>query len=505
MLCYVDISKLDNHRIVIVRIQIQFYLEMTIYLLGFVEIFRLLMMALLDMTNIPNQTISGVSTEELQWITEESSERMIKELDIEMFKDLDTFMDENENQYQELPNKILNELIEAEKSNTPKVTQSQTNAHIRKLKLFLKDNGLSEDIENMPVRFLADYLRYFYYTLKCKDGSFYAPRSLVSIRASIHRYLTSPMVNRNINVLNDQAFNRANAVLRVMVGKWMEAGNKAKQFPAIEPEDMSRIHTYFNRQNPRVLQHEVWFNCTYYFGMRGREVISKLKTADLDFASDSEAREYVFIKHDFLSKNVKKSLSQKEFENVCNARMYANTDQSKCPVQCIRLYFSKIPDTNSNLFPMINNGWMNSRYWYTPSRNTGKNMLGKFMKDISTDARLTKIYTNHSVRVTVVTELHAQGFSHLEICNVTGHKNPESVSRYVRETRDESRKVISDALNRSLTDAKHVTVTRKRQNTEIQVEVGDTALSEDKVIKITTNAPINFNGQIQNCYVYNHN
>ena len=91
---------------------------------------------------------------------------MIKELDIEMFKDLDTFMDENENQYQELPNKILNELIEAEKSNTPKVTQSQTNAHIRKLKLFLKDYGLSEDIENMPVRFLADYLRYFYYTLK---------------------------------------------------------------------------------------------------------------------------------------------------------------------------------------------------------------------------------------------------------------------------------------------------------------------------------------------------
>ena len=51
--------------------------------------------------------------------------------------------------------------------------------------------------------------------------------------------------------------------------------------------------------------------------------------------------------------------------------------------------------------------------------------------------------------VTVVTELYAQGFSHLEIYNVTGHKNPESVSRYVRETRDESRKVISDALNRS--------------------------------------------------------
>lgn len=258
-------------------------------------------MALLDMSNIPNEMISGLSSDELQWITEESCDRMIKELDPDIFKDIDEFVSENE--YAELPEEIISELSDAEKSATPKGTQYQTNAHVRKFKTFLKDKGLSEDIEVMPVRFLANYLRYFYYNLKCKDGSFYAPRSLVSIRASIHRYLTSPTVNRTVNILNDKIFNRANAVLRVMVGKWMEEGNKAGKYPAIEPEDMSRIHNYFNRENPCVLQHEVWFNCTYYFGLRGREVISQLKLSDLKFASDSEGREYVSIKHDFLSKN----------------------------------------------------------------------------------------------------------------------------------------------------------------------------------------------------------
>ena len=84
------------------------YLETTIpvYLLSSVEISNYLMMALLNMNNIQNQTISGVSSEELEWISEESSERMIRKLDLDMFRDLDFFMSENVNIYQELPNEI---------------------------------------------------------------------------------------------------------------------------------------------------------------------------------------------------------------------------------------------------------------------------------------------------------------------------------------------------------------------------------------------------------------
>ena len=91
----------------IVRIRIKLYLETT--MLSSVGISNYLMMALLNMNNIPNQTISGVSSEELDWISEESSERMIKELDLDMFRDLDFFMSENEKIYQELPNERIEE------------------------------------------------------------------------------------------------------------------------------------------------------------------------------------------------------------------------------------------------------------------------------------------------------------------------------------------------------------------------------------------------------------
>ena len=98
-----DISKQRSHDS-IVRIQIELFLETTAYLLSSVGISNHLMVALLNMNNIPNQIISGVSSEELEMISEESSERMIEELDLDMFRDVDFFMSENENTYQELPN-----------------------------------------------------------------------------------------------------------------------------------------------------------------------------------------------------------------------------------------------------------------------------------------------------------------------------------------------------------------------------------------------------------------
>ena len=57
----------------------------------------------------------------------------------------------------------------------------------------------------------------------------------------------------------------------------------------------------------------------------------------------------------------------------------------------------------------------------------GKNTLGGFMKEISEAAKLSKIYTNHSIRKTTATGMHRQGFSLQEIANVTKHKNLDSL------------------------------------------------------------------------------
>lgn len=423
----------------------------------------------LNLRNIPGGMISGLSTNELEWVSIESCDRFLSELSPSFFDDM-----EAENmieEYSTLDRDITVQMDDLEKELTPKGTQHQTISHIRKFKTFLESKKLSTNIEAMPVRFLADYLRYFYFSLRCKDGSFYAPRSLVGIRASVHRYLTSSDVNRQVNILKDPEFSRANAVLKAMVGKWIHEGNKAKSYPAIEPSDMTKIRGYFTRTTPNILQQEIWFNCVLYFGLRGREVLSFLKKNDIDFDVDSDGHEFVRIKNEFLTKTVKKSLSQKEFENISVARMYANSDcPSECPVNCFRLYLSKIPDTNSHLFAMPNiNFNSSSKSWYTNSRNVGKDALGKFMKIISHEAQLSKIYTNHCVRVTVVSELHQQGFKNSEIAQITGHKNSESVERYIRQTRDEGRRKLSNALSRgfSVSNSQMMTCAKKREHVEV--------------------------------------
>ena len=50
------------------------------------------------------------------------------------------------------------------------------------------------------------------------------------------------------------------------------------------------------------------------------------------------------------------------------------------------------------------------------------------MKNISRSTGLSRVYTNHCVRVTVVTELKEQGFSNDEIASLTGHKSSVSLS-----------------------------------------------------------------------------
>ena len=64
----------------------------------------------------------------------------------------------------------------------------------------------------------------------------------------------------------------------------------------------------------------------------------------------------------------------------------------------------------------------------------------------TTKVPLSRKYTNHCIRVTMVTILKEQGFSNVEICSMTGHKKPLSVERYNRKKRDSEIAEMSSAL-----------------------------------------------------------
>jgi len=107
--------------------------------------------------------------------------------------------------------------------------------------------------------------------------------------------------------------------------------------------------------------------------------------------------------------------------------------------------------TESNINSFIPNARKNIQRKFGIAREKlGQNQLGHMMKKISSKAQLSKVFTNHCIRETVVSELHQRGFSFPEISTVTGHKTTESVSRYIRQNKDATKRKLSSALHDAL-------------------------------------------------------
>ena len=451
-------------------------------------------MTLLNMSNIPEGMIPGLSDEELNWVTEQSADRLVKELDPNF---IGALLEENMDDFDDrgiLPSELEEEMKAFENENIPASTRESTKRYTEKFKTFLSENGLSDQIETMPVRFLSKYLQYYYYKLKKNDGGCFSPSTLKGIRAGIQRYLTSPEVNRRINIMKDKEFDRANGVLRSLVGKWLKSGNKGKQFSGIQPTDQSKIMNYFDRSTPVILQQEVWFLIVYHFGLRGRELLASFTKDMFQINSDSDGFKYIEIRCDLLSKNVKASLSQKEYENLRSARIYENREEPrKCVVKCFEMYLEKIPEGNSYLFPMPRKSFSNQE-WYCDKKNVGKNGLSVMMKNISKDANLSYIYTNHCIRVTTISNLSRQGYSAEEISSVSGHKNASSVQRYVRKLHDCDKRKISEDLGGAFGSKVSILVDNRKLNFRSQEITCMTNISPQAPA-----VTVNFSGTFHDC------
>ena len=485
---------------------------------------------LLNLQNIPSNMISGMSGDDLQWVSHESSERYISELSRSFQQDLENWYAE---EIPALDSDISDILRNAEKESIPRSTAKQTMSHIKKFKSFLQSHNLSTHIENIPDKYLNDYLSFFFYNLRTNEGKLYSPSSLICFRASIQRYLSGPEVNRKINIINDQTFSRSNRILKLQVGKWLKENGteNRRQYEAIQEADMKLLQSFFDKSTPTVLQLECCFNIVYYFGFRGRETLRDLTISSIGFDTDASGRRYIYIKDNSLSKNVKASLSLKEFSNLKTARMYA-TSEGNCPIITMEQYLEKIPPNVCGLFPMpLKKVREEDKYWYCCNKMVSHNELGRFMKKISNAANLSRIYTNHCIRSTVVCQLKESGMSNDDISSVTGHKNSESIQRYVRKRRDTDKQKISDCLSNSLSSTESMPSSssssekRSKQTSENDLSIAIGSQDTCDIINIssqsskeincyqlvnkqnhaTTERPIilNFNGTFNNCSFHN--
>ena len=111
------------------------------------------------------------------------------------------------------------------------------------------------------------------------------------------------------------------------------------------------------------------------------------------------------------------------------------------------MYLPKLPPNLEELWlkPKQKVG-MDDDLWYEKTV-IGAHTLDNFMKMMSDKAGLSKLYTNHCIRSTVITALDAQGFEARHITAVSGHKSENTIKSYSTKCPDIKKRQMSDALS----------------------------------------------------------
>jgi hypothetical protein len=280
---------------------------------------------------------------------------------------------------------------QAEMSNMPESTKKQMEDHGNKFICFLR----SRQVEPSGIKDICDselntYLRHYYYQLTTKMNELYSPSSLVCIRAAIQRYLNI-VCGRSTNlVAHHSPFDSSNRMLICKIREYIQLGKSVEHYDAIEDGDMVKLKDYFNRDCAEKLQDELIFHLLYEFGERGQEHLKHfLQKGALIRNVDSDGREYVTLPS-LPSKNRTASFVEvRKADDEKYARIYN--------LELINLYEQLIPDGTS-FMPKPLSSTRLEKYRFSSKAHRGLRYLQNFMRNLSSKAKLSRMYSNHCVR-----------------------------------------------------------------------------------------------------------
>ena len=278
------------------------------------------------------------------------------------------------------------------------------------------------------------------------DGEKYKATSLRAQRHALQRFI---LQKRDIDIIKDVRFDKANRCFQAVLAELKREGKGSIDHHAvIEEGDLKKLYSslYFQTNTPVVLFTKVQFDIRLYFFRRGAENMHKMTKDSFCIPSDPiSGLRYVCKNRDELTKNHREDDKESSGEGV----MPEIRGDANCPVASFEKYISK-------LHPDCNRLWQRTRdsfvecdsCWYC-NAPVGEKTLQKFMTGLSKCCELSQTYSNHCIRATGATILSRSSFSPAQIMAVTGHKSVSSLSVYQRV--GESEKVaMGQSLTRSL-------------------------------------------------------
>ncbi|CAG2219544.1 unnamed protein product [Mytilus edulis] len=191
--------------------------------------------------------------------------------------------------------------------------------------------------------------------------------------------------------------------------------------------------------------------------------------------TDSSGREYVHQQIDEYDKNHRDEATPDD--TVGEARMYAREGDPLCPVLSFKLYLEK-------LHPALNDFWQRTKdsfditdtTWYCKAP-MGKNSLAVMMPEISEKAKLSRRYTNHSIRATSITAMDESGIEARHIMRASGHRSEASIRSYSKRLSENKQREMSDSLN---------SILQTNQSDNINHELQSEHAEGDHNITVTT-------------------
>ena len=162
-----------------------------------------------------------------------------------------------------------------------------------------------------------------------------------------------------------------------------------------------------------------------------------------------------------------------------NVKSFVFSGSQTCPVDMYLLYKSKLHPGSNRLWQRPRQGTINyiDENWYE-QRHVGHDPLERFMKHLSSDAKLSKSYTNHSIRATVITTLDNSGFEARHITAISGHKNKSTIKTYSIKCPESKKREMNSVLKKAVLQPKKVkrepTSTMPNPNTPLKtINVND--------------------------------
>lgn len=280
---------------------------------------------------------------------------------------------------------------------------------------------------------LDNHLRKFYAEARTKDGQSYSRSSLLCLRNSIERHLNNPPFNRGIKFVKNPEFQQSNQMLNSKLKVQKQEGKEnVSHKPVIESGDLIKLRssTALRGNTALGLLRNVWFHVVLYWCRRGVEGLRNLKSESFTFCKDDEGREYVTMAHDEATKNHPGGAADIEsFEK--HGRMYKSSEDPNLDgISCLKRFLTKRNPRCSAFFQYPKRKFLESDDTWYDNKPLGINKLSTMMKEISSEANLSKIYTNHSVRATAITLWSDANVPSRHIMNISGHRNEQSIKNY---------------------------------------------------------------------------